>query len=437
MAPKIAMIGAGSAVFARRLMIDILSWPEVAGATIALMDIDPARLRLIEALARRLVAQERLPARIEATTDRRAALDGADYVVVMVQVGGLEMFERDVAIPRRYGIDQTVGDTLGPGGVFRGLRTIPVLLDLCRDMAELCPRALLINYSNPMAINCWAISLTSPIATIGLCHSVQGTSEQLARYVGVPHDEVSYWVAGINHLAWFLRFERQGEDLYPALRRAMDDPAIYAQDPVRFEMLRHFDAFVTESSHHLSEYVPWFRRSPTEITRSLPVRWDYLQICLQRRGAHDEQLEREATGATPIEVSRSHEYCSHIIHAIETGTPYRMNANVPNTNLIANLPAGCCVEVPCLVDDTGVQPCHVGDLPPQLAALDRANIAVQELAVRAALTGDRRALYHAVALDPLTGALLRLGQVRALVEEMIAAEIEYLPMFQPRGLVAV
>src|SRR5262245_2110036 len=254
------MIGAGSTVFAKRLMIDILSWPGLAGAPIALMDVDPERLRLVEALARRLVAQQRLPARVEATTDRRATLDGADYVIVMIQVGGLDMFEHDVEIPRRYGVDQTVGDSLGPGGVFRGLRTIPILLDLCRDMAELCPRALLINYSNPMAINCWAVGAASDIATIGLCHSVQGTSERLAGFVGVPYDEVAYWVAGINHMAWFLRFERAGgENLYPALWRAMEDPAIYAKEPVRFEVMRHFGAFVTESSHHMSEYVPWFR----------------------------------------------------------------------------------------------------------------------------------------------------------------------------------
>jgi alpha-galactosidase len=430
------MIGAGSVVFARRLMIDILSWPDLADSTIALMDIDPGRLGLIDAFARQLVAQERLPATITATTDRRAALGGADYVVVMIQVGGLEMFEHDVAIPRRYGIDQTVGDTLGPGGVFRGLRTIPVLLDICRDMADLCPRALLINYSNPMAINCWAVGAATDIAAIGLCHSVQGTSERLAGFVNVPHEEVAYHVAGINHMAWFLRFERAGQDLYPALWRAMDDPEIYAKDRVRFEIMRHFGAFVTESSHHMSEYVPYFRRSPEEVTRHLPERWDYLAICRQRGGPHYEQIERQAAGQERIEVTRSHEYCSHIIHAIETNTPYRMNANVPNTGLIGNLPAGCCVEVPCLVDNTGVRPCVVGDLPPQLAALNRTNINVQELAVKAALEGDRRALYQAVALDPLTGALLRLDQTRAMVDDLLAAEATYLPMFAPRGATA-
>lgn len=435
--PKVAMIGAGSTVFTRRLMIDILSWPELAATTIALMDIDPERLRLVEALARQLVQQQQLPARVEATTDRRAALDGADYVVVMIQVGGLEMFERDVEIPRRYGIDQTVGDTLGPGGIFRGLRTVPVLLDICRDMTELCPRALLINYSNPMAINCWAVSQATPITTIGLCHSVQGTSERLARFVGVPYEQVAYWVAGINHMAWFLRFERAGgEDLYPALRQAMHDPATYAQDPVRFEIMRHFGAFVTESSHHMSEYVPWFRRTAGEVIHFLPERWDYLQICQARGGPHYEQVERQAAGQEPITVDRSHEYCSHIIHAIETNTPFRMNANVPNSGLVTNLPAGCCVEVPCLVDNTGVRPCHVGDLPPPLAGLNRTNINVQELAVKAALEGDRAAVYQAVALDPLTGTRLRLDEVRHMVDELIAAEADYLPTLTPRGLVA-
>jgi alpha-galactosidase len=239
-------------------------------------------------------------------------------------------------------------------------------------------------------------------------------------------------------MAGFLRFERAGgEDLYPALWRAMEDPAIYAKEPVRFEVMRHFGAFVTESSHHMSEYVPWFRRSASEVTRYLPERWDYLQICRQRGGPHYESVERQAAGEEPIPVDRSHEYCSHIIHAIETNTPFRMNANVPNTGLIANLPDGCCVEVPCLVDNAGVHPCQVGDLPPQLAGLNRTNINVQELAVTAAFEGDRRALYQAVALDPLTGALLRLDQIRSMVDELIEAEIDYLPMLRPRGLVAV
>lgn len=427
---KIAMIGAGSVVFASRLATDILSWPELQDSTIALMDIHPGRLETIAGYVKQLVDQEKLPAKVVSTLDRREALDGADYVVVMIQVGGLEMYEPDVMIPRKYGIDQTVGDSLGPGGVFRGLRTMPVLLDICRDMAELCPSALLINYSNPMAMNCWAMEEATKIKSLGLCHSVQGTAERLAGFIGKPYSELAYWVAGINHQAWFLRFEWQGQDAYPLLFAAMNDPEIYAKDPVRFEIMRHFDAFVTESSHHMSEYVPWFRKNPEMVTKFLPTRWDYYEICKGREGPHYDRIRRQAAGAEPIAFDRTHEYCSFIVHAIETNTPYRMNGNVRNTGLITNLPEGCCVEVPCLVDNTGIQPCFVGDLPPQLAAINRTNVNVQELAVKATLEGDRRYVYQAIKLDPLTGALLTLDQIHSLVDELFAAEAEWLPQFK-------
>jgi alpha-galactosidase len=425
---KIAMIGAGSVVFAQRLTTDILSWPALQDATIALMDLDAARLELIGALAGRLVREQRLPARITTTTDRRAALDGAGVVIVMIQVGGVAAVRPDVEIPHRHGVDQAVGDTLGPGGIFRGLRTVPVLLDLCRDMAELCPRALLINYSNPMAINCWAVSVATAITAIGLCHSVQGTARQLAGYTGVPADELAYWVAGINHMAWFLRLERAGgEDLYPALWRAMEDPAIYAQDPVRFEIMRHFGAFVTESSRHMSEYVPYFRRTQALAERYAPPwRRDY-DLYVARQEQYYERVRRQVAGAEPVPTDRTHEYCSYILNALVTNAPVRINASVPNTGLIPNLPAGCCVEVPCLVDNTGVHPCYVGDLPPHLAALNRTNINVQELVVRAALTGDRAAVYQAVALDPLTAAVLSLDEARHLTDELFAASAPWLP----------
>ena len=241
------MIGAGSVVFARRLMTDLLSWPALQESEIALMDIHQGRLDLIQALGARLVQQERLPARITKTTDRREALDGADYVICSIQVGGLEMYEADVEIPRRYGIDQTVGDTLGPGGVFRGLRTVPVLTAIGEDMEALCPHALFVNYSNPMNINMWGFSASTRVRNIGLCHSVQGTAEQLARYLEVPFQELSYWCAGINHQAWYLDLRRghggaRGEDLYPLLRQKMEDPQVFARDRVRFEVMRHFGA---------------------------------------------------------------------------------------------------------------------------------------------------------------------------------------------------
>jgi alpha-galactosidase len=424
---KIAIIGAGSVVFAQRLTTDILSWPELQDSTIALMDINPERLDLISALAHRLVHEQNLPARIEATTDRRAALAGADYVVVTIQVGGVPAVRPDVEIPHQYGVDQAVGDTLGPGGIFRGLRTIPVVLDICRDMVELCPRALLINYSNPMAMICWAIAAATPITAIGLCHSVQGTSRQLAEYVGVPYDRVAYWVAGINHQAWFLQFAADGVDLYPRLRAAMENPEIYARDAVRFELMRTFGYFPTESSRHNSEYVPYFRRT-RELAEKYAPPWgrDY-NLYVARQERYYEQVRRQVEGVEPIPTGRSPEYCSFILHSIETNTPLRINANVPNTNLITNLPHGCCVEVPCLVDNTGIHPCYVGDLPPQCAALNRASVSVQELVVRAVLEGDREAVYRAVMLDPLTASVLSLEEARAMTDELFAASAPWLP----------
>jgi len=427
---RIAMIGAGSVVFASRLVGDLLSCPELQESTVTLMDIDKSRLELMTALAEKMAAESGAPTRIEATTDRRAALDGANYVIIMIQVGGLEAFEMDVTIPRRHGVDQTVGDTIGPGGVFRGLRTVPVLLSICRDMEELCPHALLINYANPMAINCWAMNESSTIRNVGLCHSVQGTAAKLASFIDAPLEEVAYWVAGINHMAWFLTFQLRGQDAYPLLWQAMADPEKYASERVRFEIMRHFGYFVTESSHHMSEYTPYFRKHPELIERYTTPRWDYFEICRDRWQPSYDRVRRQIAGEEPIVIDRSHEYAIDIVRAIETNEPTRVNANVRNTGLITSLPEGCCVEVPCLVDGTGIHPCHVGDLPPQCAALNRTSVNVQELAVRAALTGDRDLARMAVAMDPLTAAILSLPQIDQMVSEMFEAERDYLPQFR-------
>jgi alpha-galactosidase len=424
---KIAFIGAGSVVFARSLICDVLSFPGLADSTLALMDIDPGRLDLIAALASKTLQENQLPAKVESTLDRRRALDGADYVIVMIQVGGLDAFKTDVEIPRRYGIDQTVGDTLGPGGVFRGLRTVPVLVDICRDMSELCPEALLVNYSNPMAINCWGMNAATKIKNVGLCHSVQGTAWQLAGYIGVPYEEVSYWVAGINHMSWFLEFKHNGQDAYPALRRAMDDPGIFAKDRVRFEIMRHFDYFVTESTHHMSEYVPYFRKNREMADEWTKPRWDYYEICSQNWEPFYEKMRAQIRGEVEIEpITRSNEYGSRIIHSIETGEPCRINGTVENKGLITNLPDRCAVEVPILVDRTGPRPCLVGDLPPQCAALDRSNINVQQLAVEAGLEKNKHKAFQAIALDPLTSSLLDLRQIQKMVDEMWEAEQEWL-----------
>jgi alpha-galactosidase len=292
------------------------------------------------------------------------------------------------------------------------------MLDLCRDIERRCPDALLLNYVNPMAMLCWTIAAATSVKTVGLCHSVQNTHHELAEYMDIPPDEVDYWTAGINHQAWYLRLRRGDEDLYPLLRERMDVPAIYDRDRVRFEILRHFGAFVTESSKHMSEYVPYFLRTPELHQRFITPPAESADA---RRAQRLQELRAQVTGPEPMVFPRSDEYCSHIIHAIETSQPFRGNFNVPNTGLITNLPAGCCVEVPCLVDGSGIHPCHVGDLPPQLAALNRTNVNVQELAVKAALEGDPEAAYHAVQVDPLTAAVVPLDQMRRMVDEIIAA----------------
>jgi alpha-galactosidase len=442
---RIAIIGAGGFVFPLTLVRDILSFPELRGSTLALMDIDAARLQKTVASARSLVERFDLPAVIEPTTERQVALRGADYVIITFQVGGLEAYRLDVEIPRRYGLDQTVGDTLGPGGVMRGLRTIPVLLEIAHDMQELCPDALLIQYANPMAMNCWAMNTTG-IKNVGLCHSVQGTSHMLAGQLGVPYEEVRYRVAGINHQAWFLEFKRGNEDLYPQLREVMfgrhlpgslradlvADDGNHSEakqvnsyeggnEAVRTAIMRTFGYFHTESSHHASEYLPYFRKNPATVANYIQQRWDYYEICAAHDDAdhHAQILER---GLRP-----SYEYGAFIVHSMETNTPRVIYGNVNNRGLITNLPEGCCVEVACLVDSNGIQPTMVGSLPPQCAALNRSNINVQELTVYAALQRDRDVVYQAIALDPLTGALLTLEQIHAMTSELLQAQAQWLP----------
>lgn len=418
------MIGAGSAVFARRLMIDVLSWPELEDSQICLMDINEDRLNLIEALVRKIVADRKLRASIVATTDRRRALEGSDYVITTIAVGWNYERERpEVAIPLKYGLNQSVADTIGVGGIFRFLRTAPTMLDICHDIERLCPRALLLNYVNPMAMLCWAIGRATRVATIGLCHSVQGTANQLARYLDVPPDRLSYWTAGINHQAWYLTLQDGKQDLYPRLRERIADPAIYNQDKVRFEILRHFGYFVTESSRHMSEYVPYFRRTPELLEQFAPPT---PSSAAARRDERFASIRRQIEGTEEIDFRRTEEYCSYIIHAIETNQPFRFNANVINEDLITNLPSGCCVEVPCLADGTGIHPCHVGDLPSQLAAVNRTNVNVQELAVKALLEEDRDAIYHAVQVDPLASSVLSLAQMRQMTDEIIAAHGEWI-----------
>jgi alpha-galactosidase len=441
---KITLIGAGSVVFTRNLCSDILLTPALQEGTIALMDIDPERLKQAQSLVQAIVDQRDLGARVEATLDRREAVRGAGYVITTFQQGGLDAYALDIEIPQRYGVEQCVGDTLGPGGVFRALRTIPVLLELCDDMDDLAPDALLLNYVNPMAANCWAVDAATGRPHVGLCHSVQGTSEMLARWIAVPYHEVVFLCAGINHQAFFLEFRRAEQDLYPRLWEAIERPEVYAEEPVRIELMKHFGYFVTESSGHASEYVPYFRKNEQMVEEDLVPRFKdpvnywfdfgrtggYLRHCIDRFAQAQKEYQELLAGVKDLPTERTHEYSSYIIEAIETNQPVRINGNVPNWALIPNLPQNCCVEVPCLVDGNGVQPTAVGVLPPQLAALNRTNINVQELIVEAALTGDVEAVHHAVMLDPLTAAVCTLSQIRAMVDEMLEAQAQWLPQFQ-------
>jgi alpha-galactosidase len=418
--PKIAFVGAGSAVFTRNLVGDILCQPELRdGTTFALMDIDADRLRTAEIVATRLVEAHGAGAAVTATTDRRAALDGADYVVTSFQVGGYRPSTVvDFEVPKRYGLRQTIADTLGVGGIMRGLRTIPVLLGVCRDLEELSPDALLLNYVNPMAMLCWAVAAERPNRTVGLSHSVQHTGGALAAALGLPAGELDHHVAGINHLAFFLRLEHGGADLYPALREVT--PPNWNR--ARYKLMEHFGYFVTESSEHLAEYVPWFIKDGREdLIEAFNVPLDEYPRRCERQIERWEALREQLEGGGQLGTERSAEYGADIIRACEGGPPFAFNGNVPNRGLIDNLPPDCCVEVPCVASTRGIEPQPVGALPRQLAALIQTNVNVQGLTVEAALTGRQDAIKQAAMLDPHTAAELSLDEIAALVDDLLEA----------------
>lgn len=430
--PRITFIGAGSTVFAKNLLGDILSFPELQNATISLFDIDAERLRTSEIVAHKVAQALGAHPTIETTTDRRRALADADYAICMIQVGGYKPGTvTDFEIPKKYGLRQTIADTLGIGGIMRGLRTIPVLLDMCHEMEQLCPDVTFLQYVNPMAMNCWAINRETSIKTVGLCHSVQGTAEQLAEDIGIPIDEINYLCAGINHMAFYLRFEREGENLYPRIRQVVEEGRVPDWNRVRYEMFQRLGYFVTESSEHFSEYVPWFiKRDRPDLIEQFNIPLDEYIRRSENQIAGWEKQRAELEAGADIEVRRSHEYGSLIIHSLETGQPRVIYGNFANDGLIDNLPEGCCVEVPCLVDKNGLQPTKVGALPPHLAALMQTNINVQALTVEAALTGRREHIYHAAMLDPHTAAELSLDQIWSLVDDLIAAHEGWLPQYQ-------
>jgi alpha-galactosidase len=424
---KIALIGAGSVEFTKHLLTDIFEFPELREATISLHDIDPERLETAGMMARWTSDRLEAGARVEEHPERRAALDGADFVINMVQIGMHEATLLDFEIPRRHGLKQTIADSMGIGGIFRGLRTIPFVLELTREMGEVCPRALLLNYTNPMGILMEALYTAHPeIRSVGLCHSVPYTVRQIAFYIGVEHEEVAFECAGINHIAWMTRLEVGGEDAYPCLFEAMEDPEIYARDKVRFELMRRLGYFVTESSEHNAEYTPYFLRDDALIERFDVTVDEYVRRS-ERNLLRYAEARRKLLGGESFTLQRSVEYGSLIIHSLVTGQPRTIYGNVENTGLVTNLPDECCVEVPVLVDETGLRPCHFGDLPPQCAATCAPHTAVQNLTVRAALEGRREHVYHAAMLDRHAPSVLSLQEIGAMVDELIEAHGEALP----------
>jgi alpha-galactosidase len=435
---KIAFIGAGSFEFTRSLVRDILSLPAFADCHIALMDIDETRLAYAEKAVRKIVAAGGYPATITATLDRAQALDGADGVLVTVLAGGVQVWRRDIEIPKSYGVDINVGDTRGPAGIFRALRTIPVMMDILKDIERLCPGAIVLNYTNPMAMLCRAMQGESEVSVTGLCHSVQGTAQMLARWIGAPVDEIDYLCAGINHQAFYLRYEWKGKDAYPLIREAVTArKEVYDEEKVRNEMFLHLDYYVTESSGHNSEYNAWFRKRPDLIEKYCEdgTGWNpgaygfILNEYLRREGEWRKDVE-EWLALPTIDLRRGGEYAARIFDAVfGDNALFEFNGNVRNFGLIDNLPPGACVEVPVLASRRGLTPMRVGPLPEHLAILVNTSARCEELAVQAALEGDPRKVFHAVCMDPLTSAVLSLAEIKEMTDEMLEYNRPYLPRF--------
>ncbi|MFG1933404.1 alpha-glucosidase/alpha-galactosidase [Mycobacterium sp. NPDC048908] len=427
MKPTVVIIGAGSVEFTRELLGDILSFPELSSIRVVLHDIDTERLATAEAIARATARAAGAQPEVVATLDRRPALDGADYVINVIQVGMHEATVRDFEIPARYGLNQTIGDTVGIGGIFRGLRTFPVLADIARDMQQVCPDAWLLNYTNPMAMNVTFLHHVAPkLKVLGLCHSVYWTMVGLCDLVGVPYDEVAYWSAGVNHQAWVLRWERAGQDLYPLLDQRIDEDQELRRR-VRVDMYRRLGYYPTETSEHSSEYVPWYLRHPAEVDRLRINIGEYVAIS-ERNLAEYDRVRAELADADTLPIdTTSTEYAPQVIHSLETGTSRVISANVVNAGLITNLPDGLAVEVPTLLDALGAHPMRVGDLPPQCAALNRSFLGPVDLAVRAAVDGDPRLVRAAAMVDPNTAATLTVDQIWRLCDELTIAHGDLLP----------
>jgi alpha-galactosidase len=410
----------------------------MSGSTIALMDIDDERLGFIKSEVDRIVEAGKYPAKVITTNDRSVALDGADGVVCTILQGGVDVFRTDLEIPKKYGVDINVGDTRGPSGVFRALRTIPVMLEICRDIERYCPDAIFLNYTNPMAMLCRAMQEVSKVRVSGLCHSVQGTAAMLGGWIGAPMEDISYLCAGVNHQAWYLDFKWKGKDAYPLIHEAVTaSPEVYNEEQVRNEMFLHLGYYVTESSGHNSEYNAWFRKRPELIEKYCThgtgwnpghyayIRDEYMKLADTWKETIKEDMMK------PVDPARGLEYAAYIFNAVfGDGTLFEFNGNVRNFGLIDNLPEGCCVEVPVLASRRGLDPLHVGALPPQLALLNNITAQCEELAVAGCLEGDAKKVFHSICYDPLTSAVLSLAEIKSMVDEMFEANRDWLPQFK-------
>jgi len=435
---KITFIGAGSLGFTRGLVRDILTFPLLKDATLSLMDINAERLDFAQKSVQRIVDLGKYPAKVEATMDRVEALKGANVVLCTILVGETDVWRYDIEIPKKYGVDINVGDTRGPSGIFRAMRTIPVMLSIVKDMERYCPGAVMLNYTNPMAMLCRSMQHETFIPVTGLCHSVQGTAMMLADWIGAPMEEITYTCAGINHQAWYLKYEWNHKDAYPLIREAMKRPEVYNEEIVRNEMFQHLDYYVTESSGHNSEYNWWFRKRPDLIEKYCthgtgwnPGEYAYvLKEYQETEHTWKDEAKQWFAKDTPIDLDRGHEYAASIINALKGGDIFHFNGNVPNTSIITNLPEGACVEVPVYVDRGGFHPVHVGPLPPQCVALNHVSVSVEEMAVEAVITGNPRLIFQAIAYDPLTAAVLSLAEIKTMVNEMFQKNHDYLTTFK-------
>lgn len=434
---KIAFIGAGSIVFTRSLVRDILTFPAFSDCEIALMDIHEGRLQAVTDVVKRIIRAGRYEATVLSTTDRAAALSGADGVITTVLMGGVDVFRWDIEIPKSFGVDINIGDTRGPAGIFRAMRTAPLMLDICRDMEKYCPNAVLLNYTNPMAMLCRIIQSQTKVSATGLCHSVQRTAEMLAGWIGADMSEITYTCAGINHQAFYLDFRRSGEDAYPLIREAVRKPEIYQEEIVRNEMFLALDYYVTESSGHNSEYVAWFRKRQdliekycTHGTGRNPGKYAYsIELYSDREQHYQEKLSEWLSG--DIDLSRGREYAACIFNAMfGDGALYEFNGNVRNFGLIDNLPVGCCVELPVLASKKGLEPIHIGSLPDQLALLINTSAGCEELAVQGIIEGNPDKIYQSICFDPLTSAVLSLQEIRDMVNRMFEKNRDFLPEFK-------